>query len=82
MRHVTFVIGRLEVFMQSLRCLAIVALMLGIGLSLGCSNGEASIMRGMERGTGEAKESFIPLKGGKKKPEPRMDPAPRMAPGQ
>jgi diaminopimelate epimerase len=55
--------------------------MIGMGLSLGCGSGEASIMRGMERGKGEAKESFIPLKGGKKKPEPRMDPAPRMAPG-
>jgi hypothetical protein len=67
--------------MQFLRCLVAVPLMIGMGLSLGCGSGEASIMRGMERGKGEAKESFIPLKGGKKKPEPRMDPAPRMAPG-
>lgn len=68
--------------MQLLRCLVPVSLMIGMGLSLGCGPSEASIMRGMERGTGEPKDSYIPLKGGKKKPEPRMDVAPRMAPAQ
>ncbi len=62
------------------RCLVLVSLLIGMGLSLGCGSGEASIMRGMERGTGEAKEINLPLKGGKKKPEPRMDVAPRMVP--
>jgi hypothetical protein len=51
-----------------------------MGLSLGCSNGDASIMKGMERGTGEPKDINLPTKGNKKKPEPRMDAAPRMAP--
>ncbi len=66
--------------MRIFRCLAFVSLLIGMGLSLGCGSGEPSIMRGMECGTGEPKQVNLPLKGGKKKPEPRMDPAPRMVP--
>jgi hypothetical protein len=62
------------------RCLVAFFLMLSMGLCLGCGPSEASIMKGMERGIGEPKEVNIPLKGGRKKPEPRMDVAPRMAP--
>ena len=62
------------------RCLVTVFLMIGMGLCQGCGPGEASIMKGMERGTGEPKEVNIPLKGGRKKPEPIMEAAPRMAP--
>lgn len=66
--------------MRRFRCLVFVSLMISMPVSLGCGPSEASIMKGMERGTGEPKEINIPLKGGKKKPEPRMDAAPRMAP--
>jgi hypothetical protein len=66
--------------MRFLPCLVILFLLIDMGLSVGCSSGEASIMKGMERGTGESKDSFIPLKGGGKKPEGKTDPAPRRVP--
>jgi hypothetical protein len=74
------VVLALEVFMRIFRRFVLVSFIIGMGLSLGCSNPEPSIMRGMERGTGEPKEINLPIKGGKKKPEPRMDVAPRMVP--
>jgi hypothetical protein len=77
---VALAVRTLEAFMRVFRCLVLVSLFAGMGSSLGCGSGEASIMRGMERGTGEAKEVNLPLKGGRKKPEPRMDVAPRMVP--
>ena len=66
--------------MRIFRRLALVSLFIGMVLSLGCGSPEPSIMRGMERGIGEPKEINLPIKGGKKKPEPRMDVAPRMTP--
>jgi hypothetical protein len=67
--------------MQFLRCLVIASVVAGMGLSLGCGDSDPTIMKGMQRGTGEPRESHIPLKGGKKKPEPDMSPAPRRVPG-
>jgi len=63
--------------MGFLRCLVIASLLIGMGLSLGCGGDDRPTgMKGMQRGTGESTPSYIPLKGGNKKPEPQNDVAP------